>query len=97
MGRGRRKYVYPALRKKGGVPVDRAGSPLENNNRESCAGKKYPDRALFYTLREAQGLIEWGRRRYNTVRPHSTLGYRPPAPRYAGPPRSPRSRSRRWR
>ena len=35
---------------------------------------------LFYTLREAQILIEQWRIHYNTVRPHSALGYRPPAP-----------------
>ena len=35
---------------------------------------------LFYTLREAQPLIERRRVFYNTVRPHSSLGYRPPAP-----------------
>ena len=34
----------------------------------------------FYTLREAQILIEQWRVHYNTVRPHSALGYRPPAP-----------------
>jgi putative transposase len=35
---------------------------------------------LFYTLREAQVMIECWRRRYNQIRPHSALGYRPPAP-----------------
>ena len=35
---------------------------------------------LFYTLREAQILIEQWRIHYNTDRPHSALGYRPPAP-----------------
>lgn len=35
---------------------------------------------VFYSLREAQILIEKWRRHYNTVRPHSALGYRPPAP-----------------
>jgi transposase InsO family protein len=33
---------------------------------------------IFYTLKEAQILIERWRREYNTVRPHSALGYRPP-------------------
>ncbi|MEL6220174.1 MAG: integrase core domain-containing protein, partial [Pseudomonadota bacterium] len=32
------------------------------------------------SLREAQILIEQWRRNYNTVRPHSALGYKPPAP-----------------
>jgi putative transposase len=35
---------------------------------------------VFYSLREAQILIERWRRHYNTIRPHSSLGYRPPAP-----------------
>jgi transposase InsO family protein len=33
---------------------------------------------MFYTLREAQILIEQWRIHYSTVRPHSALGYRPP-------------------
>jgi len=36
---------------------------------------------IFYSLKEAQVLIEQWRRHYNEVRPHSSLGYRPPAPR----------------
>ena len=35
---------------------------------------------IFYTLREAQVLIEQWRVHYNTIRPHSSLSYRPPAP-----------------
>ena len=35
---------------------------------------------IFYTLQEAQVLIERWRRHYNTIRPHSALGDRPPAP-----------------
>jgi transposase InsO family protein len=37
-------------------------------------------REIFYSLKEAQVLIEMWRKHYNTVRPHSSLGYRPPAP-----------------
>ena len=40
---------------------------------------------LFYSLREAQILIEQWRIHYNTVRPHSALGYRRPAPESIGP------------
>ncbi len=36
--------------------------------------------AIFYTLKEAKVLIEDWRNEYNTIRPHSSLGYRPPAP-----------------
>ncbi len=35
---------------------------------------------IFYTLREAEVLIEEWRKTYNQIRPHSSLGYRPPAP-----------------
>ena len=38
------------------------------------------NREIFYTLKEARVLIEQWRRHYNRVRPHSALGYRPPAP-----------------
>jgi putative transposase len=35
---------------------------------------------IFYSLKEAQNVIESWRIHYNTKRPHSALGYRPPAP-----------------
>jgi len=35
---------------------------------------------VFYTLKEAQIIIKQWRKHYNTKRPHSALGYRPPAP-----------------
>jgi len=38
------------------------------------------DREIFYSLKEAQILIEMWRKHYNMVRPHSSLGYKPPAP-----------------
>ena len=59
------------------------GSPWENGYCESLNGKlrdELLDREVFHSLREAQVLIEVWRRHYNTVRPHSALGYRPPAP-----------------
>jgi putative transposase len=59
------------------------GSPWENGYIESFNGKlrdELLDRELFDTLLEAKVLIERWRRHYNTVRPHSSLGYRPPAP-----------------
>lgn len=59
------------------------GSPWENGYNESFNGKlrdELLDREIFYTLREAKVLIEQWRQHYNTVRPHSSLGYRPPAP-----------------
>jgi hypothetical protein len=35
---------------------------------------------IFYTLKEAQVMIERWRHHYNHIRPHSSLGYKPPAP-----------------
>ena len=59
------------------------GSPWENGYCESFNGR-FRDELLnaesFYTLREAQIIIEQWRCHYNTKRPHSALGYRPPAP-----------------
>ena len=38
------------------------------------------DGEIFYSLREAQVVVESWRRHYNQVRPHASLGYRAPAP-----------------
>ena len=38
------------------------------------------DGEIFYTLKEAQIVIEGWRRHYNAIRPHSALDYQPPAP-----------------
>jgi putative transposase len=59
------------------------GSPWENGYIESFNGKlrdELLNREIFTTLEEAKVLIEQWRREYNQVRPHSSLGYRPPAP-----------------
>jgi transposase InsO family protein len=59
------------------------GSPWENGYCESFNSKlrdELLNGEIFYSLREAEVLIEAWRRHYNTVRPHSALGYRPPAP-----------------
>ncbi|WP_270935995.1 IS3 family transposase [Falsiroseomonas oryzae] len=58
-------------------------SPWENGYVESFNGKlrdELLNGEVFNTLREAQVLIEEWRRHYNRIRPHSSLGYRPPAP-----------------
>ena len=66
------------------------GSPWENGYNESwpsacfASNGKLRDELLngeiFYTLKEAVILIERWRLHYNTVRPHSSLGYQTPAP-----------------
>ena len=59
------------------------GSPWENGYCESF-NARFRDELLngeiFYSLKEAQIIIEEWRKHYNTKRPHSALGYRPPAP-----------------
>jgi len=59
------------------------GSPWENGYIESFNGK-FRDELLnaevFDTIYEAQVITEQWRKYYNTLRPHSALGYRPPAP-----------------
>ena len=59
------------------------GSPWENGYIESFNGKlrdELLNREIFETLFEAKVLVERWRVEYNTVRPHSSLNYRPPAP-----------------
>ena len=59
------------------------GSPWENGFCESFNSKlrdELLNGEIFYSLREAEIILESWRRHYNTVRPHASLGYRPPAP-----------------
>lgn len=65
------------------------GNPWENGYIESFNGKLRDEQLngeIFTTLTEARALIEQWRKRYNQVRPHSSLGYRPPAPEAITPP-----------
>ena len=67
------------------------GSPWENGYNESFNGKlrdELLNGEIFYSLREAKVLIEQWRRHYNQVRPHSAIGYRPPAPQTILPSRA---------
>ncbi len=59
------------------------GGPWENGYIESFNARlrdELLDGEIFYSLREAQVVIESWRRHYNTIRPHASLGFRPPAP-----------------
>ena len=59
------------------------GSPWENGYIESFNARlrdELLNGEIFYTLKEAQVLIESWRCHYNAIRPHGSLGYRPPAP-----------------
>ena len=67
------------------------GSPWENGYVESFNGKlrdELLNREIFTTLEEAKVLTEVWRREYNQVRPHSALGYKPPAPEAVSGPLS---------
>ena len=58
-------------------------SPWENGYCESFNAKlrdELLNGEVFYTLKEASVVIEQWRRHYNSIRPHSSLGYQPPAP-----------------
>src|SRR5258705_3417908 len=59
------------------------GSPWENGYCESFNSKlreEFLNGEIFYSLKEVQILAERWRVHYNTIRPHSSLGYRSPAP-----------------
>ena len=63
--------------------VHRARQPWENGYCESFNSKlrdELLNGEVFYSLAEARIVIESWRQHYNTQRPHSSLGYRPPAP-----------------
>jgi hypothetical protein len=79
-----------------GLPLNQSKNRAIPGWTESFNGKlrdELLNGEIFYTLKEAQILIERWRREYNTtVRPHSALGYRPPAPEaIAVTPRDPGS------
>ena len=64
------------------------GSPWENGYCESFNGKlrdELLNGEIFYSLKEAKAVIGQWRSHYNTARPHSSLGYRPPAPQAFSP------------
>ena len=59
------------------------GSPWENGYIESFNARlrdELRDGEIFYSIAEARIIIESWRRFYNTLRPHGSLGYKPPAP-----------------
>lgn len=74
------------------------GSPWENGFVKSFNARlcdELLDGEVFHSLREARVVIEGWRRHYNAVRPHASLGYRPPAPEVIVPAPS-GVRARRW-
>ena len=89
-------FIKPVRRSIG--PLDRCLvllTPWENGCNESFNGKLHDEllsREVFYTLAEARVLLGAWRRHHDTIRPHSSLGYRPPAPLAIVPP----SRAAPW-
>ncbi len=70
------------------------GSPWENGFIESFNARlrdELLDGEIFYWLKEAKIVIESWRRHYNTLRPHGSLGYKPPAPEVFVPAMSARA------
>jgi transposase InsO family protein len=70
------------------------GSPWENGFIESFNARlrdELLDGEIFYSLKEAKIVLESWRRHYNTVRPHGSLGYKPPAPEVFVPAMSARA------
>ena len=62
------------------MAVNRVVGHVEVNHQLTRLRDEFLDGEIFYTLNEAQVLIEAWRCHYNTIRPHGSLGYRPPAP-----------------
>src|SRR5262245_6922227 len=63
--------------------LDRAGQSLGewlHRELERAPSRRALDCEIFYSLREARIVIESWRRHYNTIRPHASIGYKPPAP-----------------
>ncbi len=61
-----------------GISVSQASKQIGVT--EQTLGDEVLKREIFYTLQEAQVIIERWRKEYNQIRPHSSLGYRSPAP-----------------
>jgi putative transposase len=74
------------------------GSPWENGFIESFNARlrdELLDGEIFYSLKEAKIVIESWRRHYNTLRPHGSIGYKPPAPEVFVPAMSMRTAQQR--
>ena len=77
------EHSYYRWRKEyGGLRTDQAKrlKDLEKENGRLRKADEILNTEIFSTLKEAKVLIERWRHHYNTIRPHSSLGYRPPAP-----------------
>jgi len=73
----------PGIQENAGLEGGQISVASPKSLNESFNGKlrdELSNREIFYTLEEAKVLIEDWRREYNTIRPHSSLGYSPPAP-----------------
>ena len=83
-----RHYLAWAIEWKIDLVHIQPGKPTQNGGMESFNGKlrdELLNGEIFYSLKEARVVIEQWRKHYNTIRPHSSLGYRPPAPQTSSP------------
>ena len=82
--------LHPAILKKEGIKISMTenGDPRENAVAERVNGiikDEYLENYSVNNLKEAKVLVEQWRQHYNQVRPHSSLGYKPPAPQVTLP------------
>jgi transposase InsO family protein len=69
----------------GGILYATDRRPASEDDNEKYYVDELLDGEIFYALKEARILVEQWRVHYNTIRPHSSLGYRPPAPQAINP------------
>ncbi len=77
------RWIVRAAKTGAAEPCIEPGSPWENGYCESFNSKlrdEFLNGEIFYSIKELRVLTELWRVHYNTVIPHSSLGYRPPAP-----------------
>ena len=82
LGQWRRTQRYAAIQRvdEDALTQDIITLAFNGKLRDECLNGE-----IFYSLKEAQIVIEKWRVEYNTRRPHSSLGYRPPAPAACSP------------
>ena len=91
-GRGDRQQAAAGRRADGTRPTGSGGGPGDRGDGGQLRDELL-DGEVFHSLAEAKVVIESWRRHHNSDRPHSALGYRPPAPEVVPWPTSPATRA----
>ena len=73
-------YIRSSRNAEPSTPLAQLNQPTKHHLVHLRPNAELLNGEIFYILKEAQVLIESWRCHYNAVRPHSSLGYRPPAP-----------------